>query len=96
MGGARDFSSGRDSSKDSNRDSMRDSGRGLSSMAVRTWEMGGMKGVGNNGMGVTTTVRGGMADRDRIRERDREYGLEDDGGGIEHPGKSWLRPVKEA
>lgn len=87
MGGMRDFSSGRD----------RD-------MGMRTWEMEGMgMGVGGvmggvkggNGLGTVTTVRGGLADRDRIRERDRELGLDVDGQRVEQPSRSWLRPVRE-
>lgn len=91
MGGGRDFTANRDSGRET-------------ALSMRTWEMEGMgMGVGGvmggvkggNALGTVTTVRGGLADRDRIRERDRELGLDIDAGRLEQPGRSWLKPVRE-
>lgn len=82
-----------------NRDFM--SGRERESREMRTWEMEGMAmgigGVmggikGGNGLGTVTTVRGGLADRDRIRERERELGFDVD---LNQPSRTWLKPVRE-
>lgn len=57
----------------------------------RTWEM---EGMGIIGLGpVMRGVRGGLADRDRIRETDRE--LDADVGRLELPSRTWLRPIRE-